>query len=310
MMKKIVLVVVALLVISLFVVQFLPTTKTVSQSVKVECPIDALTRNVSNPSNWNKWWPGKKLNDSSYLFNEKTIAIKHILFNGFNGQTESNGKQIDIALQALSIDSYTSQINITTQYKLSANLITKLSQYLSLSKDKSEFTQFLNHVQTVFSSTEKTYGFNIERQKVPNSSYISTKKIFNHHPTTEEIYGMIQELEKYIEQQNSKAINAPILNIHTDDNKEYDVMVAIATVRDLPSNNQYFLKNMMLGNIMVAEVKGDRKKIDECIQAMKYYISDYRKSSPAIYFERLITNRLTEKDSTKWVSTINYPIFN
>lgn len=309
-MKKIVLWVVVLLVISFFVVKLLPTTKTVSHSVNVDCPIDALTRNISNPTNWNKWWPGKKLNDSSYSFNEKTIAIKNILINGFNGQTLSDGIQIQIALQAISISSYTSQINITTQYELSTNVITKLFQYLSLSKDRSEFTQFLNHLQTVFSSTEKTYGFNIERQKVPNSSYISVKQSFNHHPTTEEIYSMIHELEKYIELQNSKATNAPILNIHTDDNKEYDVMVAIATVRDLPSNNQFFLKNMMLGNIMVAEVKGDRKRIDECIQAMKYYINDYRKSSPAIYFERLITNRLTEKDSTKWVTTINYPIFN
>lgn len=309
-MKKIVLWVVLLLVISFFVLKLLPTTKTVTQSVNVDCPIDALTRNISNPTNWDKWWPGKKINDSSYSFNEKTIQIKNVLLNGFNGQTQSDGKQIQIFLQGVPISSYTSQISITTQYVLSTNLVTKLFQYLSLSKDKSEFTQFLNQLQTVFSSTEKTYGFNIERQKVPNSSYISTKKTFNHHPSTEEIYSMIQELEKYIELQNSKAINAPILNVHTDDNKEYDVMVAIATVRDLPSNNQYFLKNMMLGNIMVAEVKGDSKRIGECIQAMKYYINDYRKSSPAIYFERLITNRLTEKDSTKWVTTINYPIFN
>jgi hypothetical protein len=121
---------------------------------------------------------------------------------------------------------------------------------------------------------------------------------------------MIEELEKYIALQNSKVLNAPIVNLFTDNNKEYEAMVAIATDRDLPSNNKYFLKNMMLGNIMVAKVKGDRKRIDECIQAMKYYISDYKKSSPAIYFERLITDRLAEKDSTQWVTTINYPIFN
>jgi hypothetical protein len=121
---------------------------------------------------------------------------------------------------------------------------------------------------------------------------------------------MVRELEKYIALQKSHVVNAPIVNIYTDNNKEYEVMVAIATDRDLPSNTQFFLKNMMLGNIMVAEVKGDRKKIDECIQAMKYYISDYKKSSPAIYFERLITDRLAEKDSTQWLTTINYPIFN
>jgi predicted transcriptional regulator YdeE len=309
-MKKIVLWVIVFLVISFCVVKLLPTTKTVSETVDVYCPIDALNRNISDTTNWNKWWPGKKLSNANYSFDDKEIAIKTFLLNGFTAQTQSGGKQIKIDLRALTISSYTSQINLTTEYEFSSNVITKLIQYLSLLKDKSAFAEFLHQIQTVFSSIEKTYGFTIERQKVPNSSYISVKNSFNHYPTTEEIYSMLQKLEKYIELQNSKVTNSPILNIHTDNNKEYEAMVAIATDRDLPSNNKYFLKNMMLGNIMVAEVKGDRKKIDECIQAMKYYISDYRKSTPAIYFERLITNRLTEKDSTRWVTTVNFPIFN
>jgi CRISPR/Cas system CMR-associated protein Cmr5 small subunit len=309
-MKKIVIGFFLVVLIALIVAFILPTTKTITQSVNVTCPIDALTRNMANPVNWSIWWPGKKINDSSFSYNEKTIRINNILLNGFNGATQSDGMQIQVALQALSIDSYTSQINLTTQYQLSNNVLEKIRQYLSLSSSKAAFTNLLNHVQTVFSSIEKTYGFNIERQKVPNSSYISTKKSFDHHPTTDEIYSMINELQQYIAKLESKEMSAPILNIHTDNNKDYDVMVAIATVRDLPSTDKFFLKNMMLGNIMVAKVKGDRKRIDSCIQAMKYYISDYRKSSPAIYFERLITNRLTEKDSTKWVSTINYPIFN
>lgn len=309
-MKKIVIWIIASLVICFCIVKLLPTTKIVSETVDVDCPIEALNRNISNPSYWNKWWPGNKLNNSKYSFLEKEILINKILLNGFEGQTQSRGKQIKINLQALTISSYTSQINLTTQYAFSSNVVTKLIQYVSLLKDKSDFTKFLQQIQVVFSSTEKTYGFNIERQRVPNSSYISVKKSFTHSPTTEEIYSMIQELEKYIASQNSNVANAPIVNIYTDNNKEYEVMVAIATDRDLPSNTKYSLKNMMLGNIMVAEVKGDRKKIDECIQAMKYYISDYKKSSPAIYFERLITNRLAEKDSTQWITTINYPIFN
>jgi hypothetical protein len=298
------------LAISFCIVQLLPTTKIVSETVDVDCPIDALNRNISNPSNWTKWWPGNKLNNSKYSFLEKEILINKILLNGFEGQTQSRGKQIKINLQALTINSYTSQINLTTQYAFSSNVVTKLMQYVSLLKDKSDFTKFLQQMQAVFSSTEKTYGFNIERQRVPNSSYISVKQSFTRSPTTEDIYSMVRELEKYIALQNSRVVNAPIVNIYTDTNKEYEVMVAIATDRDLPSNTQFFLKNMMLGNIMVAEVKGDRKKIDECIQAMKYYISDYKKSSPAIYFERLITDRLAEKDSTQWLTTINYPIFN
>ena len=112
-MKKIVISSSIIIVIGFLVIFLLPTTKMVTQSVNVPCPIDALTRNIANPINWSMWWPGKKINDSSYSFNEKTIQISNILLNGLNGQTQSNGMQIQLSVQAVPIDSYTSQINIS-----------------------------------------------------------------------------------------------------------------------------------------------------------------------------------------------------
>ncbi len=308
-MKKVLIGVGLILVVGILVIALLPKEKTVIQSASADCPIETISRNIAFPTNWKNWWPGKQLTDSTYQLNQDTILVKNILLNGFYIIVQNSSLPTSFNVQLVAKDGERSEINITTQYQFSTNLWTKLLQYISLPSQKGTSTQLLKHLENHFSSTEKTYGFKIENQKVPNSSYISTKKSFNHFPSTEEIYELINELEIYIAQQNSKIMNTPILNIHTDNNKEYDVMVAIATDRDLASTNQFFLKNMMLGNIMVAEVKGDRKRIDSCIQAMNFYIRDYRKSSPAIYFERLITNRLSEKDSTKWVTTINYPIF-
>ncbi|TAH09921.1 MAG: hypothetical protein EAZ12_05610 [Sphingobacteriia bacterium] len=305
-MKKILIGGGLILVAGILVIAFLPKEKKFIQTATADCPIETISRNIAFPTNWKNWWPGKQLTDSTYQFNQDTFLVKTILLNGFYVVVQNSPLHTSFNVQLVAKDGDRSEINITTQFQFSTNPWTKLLQYISLSSEKAITTQLLRHLESHFSSTEKTYGFKIEKQKVPNSSYISTKKGFNHFPSNEEIYALIKELEIYIAQQNSKIMNAPILNIYTYNNKDYEVMVAIATDRDLASTNQFFLKNMMLGNIMVAEVKGDRKRIDSCIQAMKFYISDYRKSSPAIYFERLITNRLTEKDSTKWVTTINY----
>ena len=70
-MKKIVIWIIASLVICFCIVKLLPTTKIVSETVDVDCPIEALNRNISNPSYWTKWWPGKKLNNSKYSFSLK-----------------------------------------------------------------------------------------------------------------------------------------------------------------------------------------------------------------------------------------------
>jgi hypothetical protein len=42
---------------------------------------------------------------------------------------------------------------------------------------------------------------------------------------------------------------------------------------------------------------------------MKNYVEDNKKTSPAIPYQSLITNRLTETDTTKWVTKLYYPVF-
>ncbi len=308
-MKRILLSVLGIIVILIVIIFILPTKKEFTQTLTVQCPNNAVTRNISNAKNWSNWWPGKKINDSSFIFKKKNIQINIILLNGFKATTLNNDIVTTLDFQFSPLSGFSSQFVFNTVFEFSKNPLKKIIQYLSYYNEKEDYIFFMSSLKEHFSSIEKVYGFKIEQQKVPNWSYISTKKSYQHFPTTEEIYSLIDELNQYILQQKSKAVNFPILNIHTDNNKEYDAMVAVATDQNLPSTNNFFIKNMMLGNILVAEVKGGNSKIEQCQQAMKYYVDDYQKSSPAISFQRLITNRLIEKDSTKWITTINYPIF-
>ena len=66
---------------------------------------------------------------------------------------------------------------------------------------------------------------------------------------------------------------------------------------------------MVLGNILVGEVKGGLSTILNAEKQLANYVFDYGKASPAIPFQSLVTDRSLEADSSKWITRLNYPIF-
>jgi hypothetical protein len=153
------------------------------------------------------------------------------------------------------------------------------------------------------------YGFNIERQQLSYATFISLKQPYDHIPTVAEIDSLVTELKQYVISRQGRVMDHPIMNVYPSKNNGYEAMVAMATDKPLPSTNRYFLKNMVLGGyVMVAEVKGGEQLINSCKQEMENYVQDYRKSSPAIPFQQMITNRVQVKDSTQWITKLYYPV--
>ena len=62
------------------------------------------------------------------------------------------------------------------------------------------------------------------------------------------------------------------------------------------------------GNILITEVKGGPEEIKKAYRQVELYISDFQRVAPAIPFESLVTDRRAEKDSTKWITRIYYPV--
>jgi hypothetical protein len=100
-----------------------------------------------------------------------------------------------------------------------------------------------------------------------------------------------------------------MLNIETKDSIVYFVRVGVPVNKKLPGTESATIKQMLKnGNILVAEVTGDRNKIEHALKQFEKYISDYRRSIVAIPFQSLETDRLKVTDSTKWVTKIFYPV--
>ena len=292
------------------IIWLLPKEKQYTQRVLVNCTPTAATRVMSDFTQWSKWWPGEIENDTALTFKERKIKIQTILLNGFYANYLSSKMNAYIDIQFLSAPNKQSEFIYSYTLYYSSNPIEKVVQLLSHSSSTRKILDALiAEIKSNLEDVKKIYGFEITEERVPNAIHISTKKIFDHYPTTDDIYASIEDLNTYIADNKAHGVNAPIYNIFTPDDKAYQLMVAIATDRPLPTNNKFLFKEMVRGKIIIGKSIGPNSTINQCLQQVEYFVKDHGRSSPAIQFNRLITDRKKELDSTKWITTINYPVF-
>jgi len=307
-MKRLLIILFVMVVVIFTIGFFLPKERVFTKTVNASLPFDGISRAIVNKDQWKNWWPGTVVNDSVLSYKETNINIHLLLLNGFQASAKEGSLPVTIDFQSAATYNAETALTLKTSFTFSSNPLIKIFQYFTAGSGQKKYESLLDAFKTNFSDIQKMYGFDVQTGKVPNSSYISSKQDFDHYPSNEELYKLIDEIKTYIAAENGKVMNDPILNIVKESDKVYAAMVAIATDRDLPGKGKFMLKQMMLGNIIVAKVTGGPAAIEKCRQAVQFYVNDFRKVSPAIAFERMISNRLTE-DSSRWVTTINYPVF-
>ena len=68
------------------------------------------------------------------------------------------------------------------------------------------------------------------------------------------------------------------------------------------------MKRVVTEKVLATHIKGGTYKIYHALGQMQTYLNDYHLFSPAIPFQSLVTNRLSEPDSSKWITNIYYPL--
>ncbi len=291
------------------VLYLLPTKNQEQETIFVNIPLEAVIRTMSDQKKWPAWWSGKIFTDSTYELNGAAILIEKNLLNGFYGKIINGNlsSRVDLRFSAMSEMQTKFDINITHQF--SGNIFTKATQYIHLLGNRKLKSRILKDLFSFFSNTKKVYGFEIKTEKIKDPAYIASKKDLDHYPSVDELYHLINQLKKYIDAKNGKIVAEPIMNIFKLNTTTYRLMAAIATDRELPSTDPFYLKNMVLGNVLVTEVIGGQQSTELGGRALEYFIDDHKKTTAAIPFQRLVTDRSSEKDSSKWITKLYYPIY-
>ncbi|MEO7046691.1 MAG: hypothetical protein ABI091_15405 [Ferruginibacter sp.] len=289
---------------------FIPTNKNFSYKTGAKCTYTAASRQIIYKNRWQAWWPGEKINDSFYSYENYKYRIDKILLDGFRATIFNSNDSLKGFLQFGDYGTDSTQFEWSSYYTYSSNPVKRLQAYFKQKGFQKNIKSLSVSLQKYFDEQKNVYGMKITEEKITQSSLMSMKDTFQHYPSTEEIYNMIKPLEEYVNKVGGKKVGNPMLHIQKTGPANFVAMAAIPTNIVLPSQGRFELKQMVLNSpILVGEVKGGVQTIIDGVNELSNYVIDYHKLSPAISFQSLITNRLSEPDTTKWVTRLYYPVF-
>ncbi len=306
-MKKILLALVLLVVIMLAAVYLLiPRKLKIEATITVNAALPAVSRLLSDNDVWKNFWPDA----AAFKLDNQAYSIKGKFFNVFNIDIGSEKDSISSTLNLLLLNSDPLAINWSGELISSSNPFTRIAQYRKARSIEKNMNSILKGMKNFMEQTKNIYSFDIKQTKVKDSVLISTRRLFDHHPTVKDVDDMIQSLKVYIAINEAKEEGSPMLNIFRTDSLHYEVMTAIPVDRKLPLTNNFAPKLLLKGgNILEVEVRGGFYKIETALKELENYKNDYRFNSPAIPYQLLITDRSKEPDTTKWITRLHYPVY-
>lgn len=315
-MKKwlvILLILIVLLVGCIYI--FIPGKLSITKIALINCSINGTNRYLSDADKWKMWWP---------LYNNNPIALRNadsffINKNCAYQLTQKFYNSIEVSIKYGEEASIKSRINIIPlvadtvalqwNYNITSSLnpLKRIEQYNKAFKTKSNMGEVLGSLKLFLENKENVYGIHIDQIKVKDTLLVATRYSSNTYPTTNEIYNLIKGLKEYISKEGATETNYPMLHVMQDSGR-FKTMVAFPINKLITTNDNFLLKRMVPGKILITQVKGGINTANQAIKLIEQYMDDYHLTSPAIPFQSLVTDRSKEVDTTKWVTKIYYPV--
>jgi hypothetical protein len=309
-MKKLFVWFIVILLLFLSVIYiFIPDKIEMKDSILVNTNSKGLNRCLGNIENWKKLQGNiSPLQKNSFIFNDFNFSIEKTPYEGIPVNVNDKDFSIITILDCIPAGSDSTAIIWSASVITDRNPVTKLQQYIKVSRLKRSINILLDKMKSFAETESNVYGINIQLTKVTDTFLIATKSYFDKYPSDTAVYSMIDILKEYIAAKNLKEMNPPMLNIRGAESN-YETMVAIPINKEIDDDGKILFKQMIPGKILVTEVRGGSNTVKQAFAAMELYMRDHQYTAPAIPFASLVTDRIRETDTTKWVAIIYYPIY-
>jgi hypothetical protein len=285
---------------------FIPGKLKVHKTVSIRAAMPGVSRSLSHDDNWKKWWPG----ETPFTLNKYKFSIRGKIFNAFDIAIADGTDSLQSRLDLLFFDIDSMAIGWDAAINTSINPFYRVAKHRQAKALHQNMQTILESMKAFMEKTENIYGFHVAETTVADSVLISTRRSFDHNPTVQEVDDMIQQLKKYIADNKAKEKNHPMLHVLQADADHYEAMVALPVDHLLPETKIFTPKFLLKGgNILETEVKGGPFTIENAFREFENYRSDHKYTSPAIPYQLLITDRVKESDTTRWITKLYYPVF-
>jgi DNA-directed RNA polymerase subunit L len=315
-MKKLFISVSALVVVALMgIYVFIPAKITFSKVIYIKTKVNIANRFLMDESKWGKWFPSDSVNNppaapgkNIYKYKDYFYSIENTMMNLGEVSITDNHTLLKSLINIISINGDSVGIEWKSKIPESSNPVNRIRNYKKAKELQNSMADILKHLQTFLEKKENVYGLDIIEMKVTDTLFISIKYKSAAYPSIPTIYSLIKNLREYILKEGAEETNYPIMNI-IQDSDSFRTIIAIPINKIILEENNFVLKRMVPGKILVTEVTGGNFTTGNALKQLDMYRDDNHLSSPALPFQSLVTDRSREPDTAKWVTKIYYPIY-
>ncbi len=287
---------------------FIPSQLHIASSRYVKCSSRPAALLLLDEKNWLQWWPSKSLDKGCWNLHTLNFNIVSSSPYAANISIGENKDSLSSLIDIILYKNDSTGIEWKCDMQAGNDPYHRIINYYRALKIKKSMDELMNAFVAYAGNGKNVYGVEIDKRKFKDTFMISTQTTVPTPPDISTIYRVVDKLILYAASKDAHAINPPMLNIDAANPSGYILKIAIPINKEIPSSDSFRFRFMIQGNTLFAPVTGGPKTIENAIQQMRLYISDYHYSSPAIPFESMVTDRSKETDTTKWVTHIFYPV--
>lgn len=285
----------------------------VTYTMVVNANKNTVFRCLTNQSLLQKWWTGNHetitavAGKSLQVSGDAAFVITPNTFDVVSIAIEKKQQPIQSFITILPLQHDSSLLSWKAELP-AGGFFTRIQNYFKAKNVKENMTSVLERFQRFMQNEKNIYGLSIKHEKVTDTLLVVTKLRDGEKPSAERYYGLIKNLRTYSASHGAQETNYPMLHIFATAGNQYETMVALPINRVMPDNGAVVFRRMVPGNIMVAEVKGGPGAIEEGFRQLDFYMNEHQLQQPGLPFQSLVTDRLAEPDTSKWVTKLYYPV--
>ncbi len=289
---------------------FIPANISINNNITVTTTDADVFQFLTHQKEWKKWWPGTATSDFEYQYRKHLYTIKQ-----FNNDdvilTVANPKlELNTQLSFIATDADKVKLTWSSVETVGLNPIDRFNTYVQMNRIKNDMNEVLLHFKYFLEDDRNIYQMDVRITKVKDATILATNIVTQQYPEMNKVYELVGKLKQEIRKQHVAETGAPMLNVHQIDLKKYQVMVGIPITKAVkPATGMLINKMVLGGNLLETSIKGGLNTTQNAFNQLEKYKKDHKLISPAMPYESLVTDRSKEKDTSKWVTKIYYPIF-
>lgn len=309
-MKKTFFIVLAAIAIIIAAAYILLSEKPViAQDLSIDTSDVIAAKFLTTTSGWDKWWPGIKISDKQYSFQDARISIEKMTNSSTYLKLQKDNLTFNGEISCFADAEGSVKFKWDAIDQSDTGFPSRLINYFKTRTAENQVAEILLSLKHFLEDEKNAYGYKIYLNHAKDTVLLVSAGTYPAYPSLQAVYNTVETLKQQADNQGAKQTNFPMLNVTQTDAHEYQVNVALPINKRISPVQRTSINNIPKGgNLLVADVRGGQNTVNNALAQMKIYMKDHRLVSPAMPFQSLITDRIAQRDTSKWITKIYYPI--